>query len=112
MVVKGAHNPLPGTANSTRAMIAAMALIGFGGGNCQLAAFALPELLPNKWRPMAVVMAGKFPSTDFPRLQIRTLTQHRFKHHLLRYRGTGCSAFRYSTRRGSKCIGILRSRKH
>lgn len=32
-------------------------MIGFGGGNAQLAAFALPELLPNKWRPAAVVLA-------------------------------------------------------
>ena len=30
---------------------------GFGGGNAQLAAFALPELLPNKWRHIAVVIA-------------------------------------------------------
>ncbi|KAF7196765.1 Trichothecene efflux pump TRI12 [Pseudocercospora fuligena] len=37
--------------------IAAHALLGFGGGNCQLAAFALPELLPNKWRHFAVVIA-------------------------------------------------------
>jgi hypothetical protein len=32
-------------------------MIGFGAGNCQLAAFALPELLPNKWRHFAVVIA-------------------------------------------------------
>lgn len=37
--------------------IAAHVLLGFGGGNCQLAAFALPELLPNKWRHFAVVIA-------------------------------------------------------
>ena len=37
--------------------IAAHTLIGFGAGNCQLAAFALPELLPNKWRHFAVVIA-------------------------------------------------------
>lgn len=28
-----------------------------GGGNAQLAAFALPELLPNKWRHWAIVLA-------------------------------------------------------
>lgn len=37
--------------------MAAMGLIGFGSGNAQLGAFALPELLPNRWRPAAVVMA-------------------------------------------------------
>lgn len=37
--------------------IAAHVLLGFGGGNSQIAAFALPELLPNKWRHWAVVMA-------------------------------------------------------
>jgi hypothetical protein len=30
-----------------------------GAGNAQLAAFALPELLPNKWRAAAIVLAGK-----------------------------------------------------
>lgn len=34
-----------------------MAFIGFGAGNAQLAAFALPELLPNKWRHIAIVIA-------------------------------------------------------
>ncbi|OCK74407.1 hypothetical protein K432DRAFT_363637 [Lepidopterella palustris CBS 459.81] len=43
-----------GTAKTNSALIAAMAITGFGGGNCQLAAFALPELLPNKYRPAAV----------------------------------------------------------
>ena len=37
--------------------IAAHALIGFGAGNCQLAAFAIPELLPNRWRHIGVVIA-------------------------------------------------------
>ncbi|KAK3698295.1 hypothetical protein LTR37_017003 [Vermiconidia calcicola] len=48
---------LGGTAKSNTAMIAAFAFIGFGAGNAQLAAFALPELLPNKWRHSAVVLA-------------------------------------------------------
>ncbi|KAF2744998.1 MFS general substrate transporter [Sporormia fimetaria CBS 119925] len=48
---------LGGAAPNNMAMLAAMALIGFGAGNAQLAAFALPELLPNKWRPAAVVLA-------------------------------------------------------
>lgn len=46
-----------GTAKNNNAMMAACAFIGFGGGNAQLAAFALPELLPNKWRHVAIVIA-------------------------------------------------------
>lgn len=46
-----------GSAKSNTAMIAAFAFIGFGAGNAQLAAFALPELLPNKWRHSAIVLA-------------------------------------------------------
>ncbi|KAK4553386.1 hypothetical protein LTR86_009443 [Recurvomyces mirabilis] len=46
-----------GTAKNNTAAIAAFAFIGFGGGNAQLAAFALPELLPNKWRHSAIVLA-------------------------------------------------------
>lgn len=38
-------------------MITSFAFIGFGAGNAQLAAFALPELLPNKWRHSAIVLA-------------------------------------------------------
>ena len=45
------------TSHSIGQSIAAHTLIGFGAGNCQLAAFALPELLPNKWRHFAVVIA-------------------------------------------------------
>ena len=48
---------LGATSHSMNQSIAAHALIGFGAGNCQLAAFALPELLPNKWRHFAVVIA-------------------------------------------------------
>lgn len=39
-----------GLAQNATTMIAGFAIIGFGAGNAQLAAFALPELLPNKWR--------------------------------------------------------------
>ncbi|OAL05350.1 MFS general substrate transporter [Phaeosphaeriaceae sp. SRC1lsM3a] len=46
-----------GTAKNNTSMLAAMSLIGFGAGNAQLAAFALPELLPNKWRAAAIVLA-------------------------------------------------------
>ncbi|KAH7033240.1 fungal trichothecene efflux pump [Microdochium trichocladiopsis] len=46
-----------GTAKSNTQMWAAMAITGFAAGNTQLAAFALPELLPNKWRHIAVVLA-------------------------------------------------------
>ena len=45
------------TSHTIGQSIVAHAFLGFGGGNCQLAAFALPELLPNKWRHFAVVIA-------------------------------------------------------
>ncbi|KAF2031206.1 MFS general substrate transporter [Setomelanomma holmii] len=46
-----------GSAKNNTKMLAGMSLIGFGAGNAQLAAFALPELLPNKWRAAAIVLA-------------------------------------------------------
>jgi MFS family permease len=46
-----------GVAKNNTTMIAAFAIIGFGAGNAQLAAFALPELLPNKWRHISVTIA-------------------------------------------------------
>ncbi|KAL2756548.1 hypothetical protein ACRALDRAFT_1031152 [Sodiomyces alcalophilus JCM 7366] len=46
-----------GSAKNNTSVIVSCALIGFGGGNAQLAAFALPELLPNKWRHSAIVLA-------------------------------------------------------
>lgn len=48
---------LGATSHSISQTIAAHAILGFGGGNCQIAAFALPELLPNKWRHIGVVIA-------------------------------------------------------
>lgn len=48
---------LVGSAKNTTSVIAGMAFSGFGGGNCQMAAFALSELLPNKWRHIGVVLA-------------------------------------------------------
>jgi hypothetical protein len=45
------------SAKSTNAVIAGMAIAGFGGANCQMAAFSLSELLPNKWRHIGVVLA-------------------------------------------------------
>lgn len=58
--------------------IAAHVLIGFGAGNCQLATFALPELLPNKWRHFAVVIADGvafFPVIAGP-VTARIATRH------------------------------------
>ncbi|TKA81099.1 hypothetical protein B0A49_00394 [Cryomyces minteri] len=46
-----------GTAKGATGVIAGMAITGFGAANCQMAAFALPELLPNKWRHIGVVLA-------------------------------------------------------
>lgn len=34
-----------------------MAVVGFGAACCQMAAFAVGELLPNKWRHLGVVFA-------------------------------------------------------
>jgi MFS family permease len=48
---------MAGLAKNGTTMIAGFALIGFGAGNAQLAAFALPELLPNKWRHISVTIA-------------------------------------------------------
>jgi len=45
------------TAKSTSAITAGMTIVGFGGANCQMAAFALSELLPNSWRHIGVVLA-------------------------------------------------------
>jgi MFS family permease len=46
-----------GTAHSMTQTIVAHVLLGFGSGNCQLSAFAIPELLPNRWRHIGVVIA-------------------------------------------------------
>lgn len=46
-----------GTAKTNMQMWAAMSITGVGAGNAQLAAFAVPELLPNKWRHIAIVIA-------------------------------------------------------
>lgn len=45
------------TARSAGAVTAGMTIVGFGAANCQMAAFALSELLPNKWRHLGVVFA-------------------------------------------------------
>ncbi|KAF2436319.1 MFS general substrate transporter [Tothia fuscella] len=46
-----------GAAKSSNAVVAGMAITGFGAACCQLAAFAVGELLPNKWRHIGVVLA-------------------------------------------------------
>lgn len=46
-----------GTAKSVSAIIVGMTLSGIGGANCSLAVFAIPELLPNKWRHIGVAIA-------------------------------------------------------
>lgn len=46
-----------GTSHHLGQTIVAHVILGFGGGNCQLATFALPELLPNRWRHIGVVLA-------------------------------------------------------
>lgn len=46
-----------GTSHHIGQTIAAHVMLGLAGGCCQMAAFCLPELLPNKWRHFAVVLA-------------------------------------------------------
>lgn len=50
-------NIIGATSHHMAQTIVAHVVIGFGAGNCQLAAFAIPELLPNKWRHLGVVIA-------------------------------------------------------
>lgn len=57
-------NVVAGSAGSFSQLVAGMAVAGFGGGFCQMATFAGPELLPNKWRPAAVVLADTFTIFD------------------------------------------------
>ncbi|KAJ5698367.1 hypothetical protein N7462_000372 [Penicillium macrosclerotiorum] len=45
------------SAKTSNQITAGLVISGFGGANCQMAAFALPELLPNKWRHIGVVIA-------------------------------------------------------
>jgi MFS family permease len=46
-----------GTAKNFTQIVVGMAIAGVGGAICQMATFAAPELLPNKWRPAAVCLA-------------------------------------------------------
>lgn len=48
---------IAGTAKGFAQLVAGMAIAGVGGAICQMATFAAPELLPNKWRPAAVTLA-------------------------------------------------------
>ncbi|KAI5361422.1 Putative major facilitator transporter Str1/Tri12, major facilitator superfamily [Septoria linicola] len=45
------------SSNGANQITAGMTIIGFGGALCQMAAFSLPELLPNAWRHIGVVIA-------------------------------------------------------
>ncbi|KAF2404824.1 MFS general substrate transporter [Trichodelitschia bisporula] len=46
-----------GNSQNAATLIAGMAVTGFGAALCQMATFALTELLPNKWRHIGVVLA-------------------------------------------------------
>lgn len=46
-----------GASKSAGMVTAGMTVVGFGAANCQMAAFAVGELLPNKWRHIGVVLA-------------------------------------------------------
>lgn len=59
-VMAAVGSVIAGTAQSFQQLLAGMAIAGFGSGIGQMVAFAGPELLPNKWRPTAVVIADSF----------------------------------------------------
>ncbi|KAI9741405.1 MAG: peroxiredoxin prx5 [Cirrosporium novae-zelandiae] len=46
-----------GVSKNTNTIIGGLAVAGLGAANSQMVAFALPELLPNKWRHIGVVIA-------------------------------------------------------
>lgn len=46
-----------GVAKNNTTTIAGLAIIGFGARKAQLAALALPDFLPNKWRYTAIAVA-------------------------------------------------------
>ncbi|KAF5696539.1 major facilitator superfamily transporter [Fusarium mundagurra] len=54
-----------GTSHSVSQSTAAHFILGFGSGNCMMASFALPELLPNKWKHIGVVIADAGLFFDF-----------------------------------------------
>lgn len=61
-----------GTAKTPNAVIAGMAVTGLGAANCQMAAFALTELLPNKWRHIGEInIQAAISNADFPRCRPR-----------------------------------------
>jgi MFS family permease len=84
-----------GVAKNNTTMIAAFAIIGFGAGNAQLAAFALPELLPNKWRHISVTIAD-LGMLDYTTSVRRLLTWHRYLDSCCYW--PYCRPLRYSTR--------------
>lgn len=53
------------TSHSITQSAASHFILGFGAGNCMLASFALPELLPNKWKHIGVVIADAGLYFDF-----------------------------------------------
>jgi MFS family permease len=48
------------TASGSQQLIAGLAITGFGGGFCQMAMCSIPELLPNKFRHVGVVLSDGF----------------------------------------------------
>jgi hypothetical protein len=50
-----------------------MAITGFGAANCQMAAFALTELLPNKWRHIGEYTPVNFCISSSYRYQLNSL---------------------------------------
>jgi MFS family permease len=57
-----------GVAKNSNTIIAGMAVTGFGAALCQMATFALTELLPNKWRHIGMnILFTVHLVSNFPR---------------------------------------------
>ena len=48
------------TAHSSDQFVAGLGITGFGGGFCQMAMCAIPELMPNKYRHIGICLSDGF----------------------------------------------------
>lgn len=48
------------TAHSSDQFVAGLGITGFGGGFCQMAMCAIPELMPNKFRHIGICLSDGF----------------------------------------------------
>ena len=69
-VISTIGHVITASAQSNTQIIVGMTIEGFGAALCQFAAFALPELLPNKWRAIGVVLADGMLTLMLPWSQL------------------------------------------